>query len=125
MSVRKRSDRVDWDGVRYFRAVAAAGTLSAAARALRVEHTTVARRIEALEVELGARLFLRNPRGYVLTKVGEAVLESANAMNEQLDRAVRLAGGQDVEMQGIVRIATADALATHMVVPALSPLRRT
>jgi DNA-binding transcriptional LysR family regulator len=122
--VRKRSDRIDWDGLRYFRAVAAAGTLSGAARALGVEHTTVARRIDGLEAELRARLFLRNPRGYVLTAVGEAILESADAMDEQLDRAMRLAGGQDIEMRGAVRLATADALATHLVLPALSNVRR-
>jgi DNA-binding transcriptional LysR family regulator len=124
MSVRKRSDRIDWDGIRYFRAVAAAGTLSGAARALGVEHTTVARRIDGLESELRARLFLRNPRGYVLTSVGEAILESADAMDEQLDRAMRLARGQDIEMRGAVRVATADALATHLVLPVLPDLRR-
>jgi DNA-binding transcriptional LysR family regulator len=89
-----------------------------------VEHTTVARRIDALEAELGARLFLRNARGYVLTGTGTSVLESADAMDEQLDRAVRLARGQNIELQGAVRVATADALATHLVVPALAPLRR-
>ena len=122
--MQKSSDHVDWDGLRYFRAVASAGTLSGAARALRVEHTTVARRIDGLEAELGARLFLRNPRGYVLTRVGETLLESAAAMDEQLGRAIRLARGQDVEMEGAVRVATADALATHVVVPALPALRR-
>ena len=124
MYVRKRTDRVDWDGLRYFRAVAAAHTLSGAARELGVEHTTVARRIDGLEAELGARLFLRNPRGYVLTRVGETILETADSMEQQMDRAVRLARGQDVEMQGAVRVATADALATHLVVPALPTLLR-
>jgi DNA-binding transcriptional LysR family regulator len=122
--VRKRSAQVDWDGLRYFRAVAAAGTLSGAARALRVEHTTVARRIAGLEGELGARLFLRNARGYVLTSIGTMVLESADAMDEHLDRAVRRARGQHLELEGAVRVATADALATHLVVPALASLRR-
>ena len=124
MSVRKRSERLDWDGLRYLRIVASTGTLSGAARALGVEHTTVARRIDGLEEELGVRLFLRNPRGYLLTRIGERVLESAEAMHDHLDRAVRMARGQDIEMQGAVRVATADALATHLVVPALGALRR-
>lgn len=126
MSVRKRPERadVDWDGLRYFLAVARAGTLSGAARELRVEHTTIARRIDALERELGAKLFLRNPRGYVATAVGEALVEATEGMSVEVDRVVRLARGQDVEMEGTVRVATADLLATHVVVPALPALLR-
>jgi DNA-binding transcriptional LysR family regulator len=122
MSVRKSSERLDWDGLRYFRAVATTGTLSGAARALGVEHTTVARRLDALEGELGARLFLRNPRGYALTRVGEALLESVASMQREVAAIARLADGQDVEMSGAVRIATADALAKHLILPALAPL---
>jgi DNA-binding transcriptional LysR family regulator len=122
MSVRKSPERLDWDGLRYFRAVATSGTLSGAARALGVEHTTVARRLDALESELGARLFLRNARGYGLTRVGQALLESVAAMQREVAAIARLADGQDVEMTGAVRIATADALAKHLLLPALAPL---
>lgn len=122
MSVQKSSERVNWDDLRYFHAVAARGTLSGAARVLRVEHSTVARRIDALEATLGSRLFLRNPRGYTPTRVGLALLESVEAMRARVDEVARLANGQDVEMSGVVRIATADALAKHVVLPALAPL---
>lgn len=126
MSVQKSSEgvEVDWDGLRYFRAVARAGTVSGAARELRVEHTTIARRIAAVEQQLGTRLFLRNPRGYVPTSVGEALVEAAESINDEVGRVVRIARGQDVEMQGTVRIATADLLATHLIVPALPDLLR-
>jgi DNA-binding transcriptional LysR family regulator len=122
MSVQKSSERLDWDALRYFRAVAQLGTLSAAARRLKVQHTTVARRIDALEASLGSRLFLRNPRGYTPTRVGLALLESVEAMHVRVDEVARLADGQDIEMSGVVRIATADALAKHVVLPALAPL---
>jgi len=122
MSVRKSSDRLDWDALRHFRAVAQRGTLSAAARLLKVQHTTVARRIDALEAALGSRLFLRNPRGYTPTRVGLSLLESVEAMQARVNEVARLADGQDVEMSGAVRIATADALAKHLVLPALLPL---
>jgi DNA-binding transcriptional LysR family regulator len=126
MSVQKSSEHreVDWDGLRYFLAVARAGTVSGAARELRVEHTTIARRVAAVEQELGTRLFLRNPRGYVPTSVGEALVEAAENINDEMGRVVRIARGQDVEMQGTVRIATADLLATHLIVPALPGLLR-
>ena len=120
--MQKSSETLDWDGLRYFRAVASLGTLSAAARELRVQHTTVARRLDVLEGTLGARLFLRNPRGYTLTRVGQALLESVQAMHAQVDQVARLADGQDIEMSGVVRVATADALAKHLVLPALSRL---
>jgi DNA-binding transcriptional LysR family regulator len=122
--VQKSSEALDWDGLRYFRVVASLGTLSAAARKLRVQHTTVARRLDVLEASLGARLFLRNPRGYTLTRVGQTLLESVQAMHSQVDQVARLADGQDIEMSGVVRVATADALAKHLVLPALSRLVR-
>lgn len=122
LSVRKRTETLDWDGLRYFRALASTRTLTAAARRLRVQHTTVARRIDQLEHALGARLFLRNPRGYVLTSVGEALLESVEAIHARVDDVARLAGGEDLELAGAVRVATADLIATHVIVPALRPL---
>lgn len=122
MSVRKRTEIIDWDGLRYFRAVAAVGTLTEAARRLHVQHTTVARQIDQLEHALGARLFLRNPRGYVLTAVGEMLLESVEAIHARVDEVARLASGEDLELRGAVRVATADLLATLVVVPALGPL---
>jgi DNA-binding transcriptional LysR family regulator len=122
MSVQKYPDRLDWDGLRYFRAVATEGTLSGAARRLQVEHSTVARRLDALEATLGARLFLRNPRGYSLTRVGHSLLESVEVVRSQVDEIARLAKGQDIEMNGAVRVATADVLAKHIVLPALARL---
>ncbi len=122
MSVRKRPEGIDWDGLRYFQSVAATQTLTGAARQLRVEHTTVARQLDRLEQALGARLFLRNPRGYVLTRLGEGLLESVAAISARVDEVARLAGGEDVELAGTVRVATADLLATHLVVPALRAL---
>jgi len=126
MSVQKSPEGVefDWDGLRYFLAVARAGTVSGAARELRVEHTTIARRIAAVEQELGTTLFLRNPRGYVPTSVGEALMEATESIHHEVDRVFRIARGQDVEIEGSVRIATADLLATHLIVPALPRLLR-
>jgi DNA-binding transcriptional LysR family regulator len=54
---------LDWDDLRYFLAVARAGSLSAAARALGVAQPTMGRRIGAFERRVGARLFVANPNG--------------------------------------------------------------
>ena len=57
----------DWDDLRFFLALTDAGTLSGAAQATGVQHTTVARRIASLEHALGTRLFDRFPNGWSLT----------------------------------------------------------
>ena len=124
MAVQKSSEALDWDGLRYFLALAEHGTLSEAARQLRVQHTTVARRIDALESALAARLFLRNARGYTLTRVGQTLFEAARGVKDQVARVARVASGQDVELDGVVRVATADSLATSLVLPALQRLLR-
>ena len=64
MPDRFRTARLDWEDVRFFAALARHGSLSAAARALTVNHATVARRLAALEQALGTKLFKRRPTGY-------------------------------------------------------------
>src|SRR5215510_2674929 len=71
---------MDWDGLQVFLAVARAGRMSTAARRLDVEHTTVSRRLAALEADLGVPLFYRTATGYVLTPHGHNVLSSAEIM---------------------------------------------
>ena len=70
MAVQNRSGPLDWEDVRVFVALARAGSLSAAARALKVSHATVGRRIAALEDTLGRVLFHRRADGYTLTAEG-------------------------------------------------------
>ncbi|WNZ59033.1 LysR family transcriptional regulator [Myxococcus sp. MxC21-1] len=67
MAVQKRSSILDWEDLRVFVALARAGSLSAAARMLKVSHATVGRRMAALEETLGRSLFDRRADGYVLT----------------------------------------------------------
>ena len=73
----------DWDDLRFFLAVARAGRLTAAARQLEADHTTVSRRISALEAALKAKLFERSPQGYTLTEQGERLLRHAESMETQ------------------------------------------
>jgi DNA-binding transcriptional LysR family regulator len=67
------ADDLDWDDLRYFLRAVQAKTLAGAARAMRVEHTTIGRRLSALERTLGAPLVLRGPDGLRLTRLGEKV----------------------------------------------------
>ena len=72
----------DWDAVRFFLELARAKTLARAARRLRVDYTTVGRRVSAFERALGAKLFERTPDGFVLTDAGEGIRAAAEQMEQ-------------------------------------------
>jgi DNA-binding transcriptional LysR family regulator len=115
--------RMDWDALQVFLAVARAGRISAAARRLRVEHTTVSRRLAALEADLGVPLFYRTTSGYFLTPHGQNVLTSAEAM----ERAALAVAGRAREgssaIAGRVRVALPPEFASHWLAPHLVAFR--
>jgi len=112
-----------WDDVRFFLAVARAGSLSAAARALGVGHVTVGRRITVLEKRLGVTLLARTPDGFATTSAGEAILRQSMAMENAALDLERVAAGRDSLATGSVRVTTTDALGYQLVVPAIAALR--
>jgi DNA-binding transcriptional LysR family regulator len=117
MPDKKRTD-LDWEDVRYFVALARYRTLSATARALHVNHATVARRIASLETLLGHPIFDRRARGYSLTAEGKALVNHANAMNEAaLSILRRLDAG--TELSGRVRLAAGRVLAERFLIDRL------
>lgn len=108
-----------WDDLRLFLAVARAGTLTGAARALTVNPSTVHRRIAAYEASMGAALFEKGPRGYRLTHAGEALLPRAEEVEEAVFAARRAVVGHDHQASGEVRITLPTVLlgeiAPHLV----------
>lgn len=96
----------DWDDLRFFLAVARAGTVSQAARRLGVDHATVIRRIEALERAMGVKLFERSPRGYFLTQGGERLLPSAEMIHQEARKIGRELISTSHGVGGVVRIST-------------------
>ena len=71
---------MDWDNLRYFLELARSGTLQGAARRLAVDHTTVARRIQALEKQVGSPLFTREAGGHRLTEAGRRLQPQVETM---------------------------------------------
>ncbi len=115
---------LEWTALRDFLAVAEAGSLSAAARRLGVSQPTLTRRMAALETRLGAELFLRTPRGLELTEAGEAILEPARHMEQEV-RAVEVAvTGRDQALAGSVRITATEGLAIDWLTPELAVFQR-
>ena len=111
-----------WDDIRYFLALAREGSLSGAARCLAVEHSTVGRRVDALEQSLGVRLFDRLPRGWQLTPEGEMLADQAQRMEMEALSFSRAALGVSA-LKGTVRISAPPVVASHFIAPRLGTLR--
>lgn len=110
-----------WDDVRMALAVARLGTVSSAAERLGVHHATVIRRVDALEAQLGARLFQRHPRGYTLTEAGHALLRAAGEADDRLSQmAAQIAGAGD-RIEGELVITSLPGL-SDLVMPRLCRL---
>ncbi|HST93428.1 MAG TPA: LysR family transcriptional regulator [Microvirga sp.] len=112
----------DWDDLRFFLAVARAGRLTVAARQLEADHTTVSRRVSALEKALKAQLFERKPQGYSLTEQGERLLGLAEGMETQALAVASQVGGADLALSGTVRIGAPDGIGTYFLAPELGAL---
>lgn len=109
-----------WDDIRFFLALARSGSLSAAARALQVEHSTVARRVEQLEARLRVRLFDRLARGWALTGEGSALRERAEAVELEVLALERAAAGVE-SLAGTVTISAPPVLLSRLLIPVLRP----
>ncbi len=114
---------LDWDDLRYVFAVHANGSVAGAARALGVNHTTVLRRIGALEAQLGITLFDRLPTGYMLTAGGEELVETAGRISEAVTALERRLAGRDVRVEGTLRLATTDTLMGSVLPDILAAFR--
>lgn len=113
------------DDLRFLVALANTGRLVAAATALGVDHSTVSRRIRALEKVLRARLIERGADGWELTEIGRTVAEHARPIQKAVDQAAMAAGGARPDMlTGTIRITAPDGFGTVFVVPALTQVRQ-
>jgi DNA-binding transcriptional LysR family regulator len=124
MEFARMRQRLDWSDLRLVLAIGRGGSLSAAARALGLDHSTVHRRIGQVEDRLGVRLFERLRSGYVPTAAGEeAVAIAARVEEEVLALELKLAG-EDLRPSGAVRVATSDAILAALLTPLVAELRR-
>jgi DNA-binding transcriptional LysR family regulator len=113
----------NWEDLRHFVAVAQSGSLSGAARALKVDHATVSRRLAALEDRLQVRLVERLPRSCRLTAVGERVLEFATQMEDQAFAIERAARGEQAELSGRVTLSASPMLVEGVLAERLGDFR--
>ena len=98
--------------------------MRAAARSLGVDQATVGRRLNALQAQLGAKLFMRAKDGYLLTAAGATALAAARRMESAaLDLRTRIEG-QDTSPGGLVRVTSTDSIAIDLLMPAIERLQQ-
>ncbi|HED18017.1 MAG TPA: LysR family transcriptional regulator [Gammaproteobacteria bacterium] len=114
-----KAQDIAWDDFRTMLAVCREGTLSGAARLLGVNHSTVFRRVNALEDKLGVRLFERLPEGYAMTEAGESVREAGERIEDEVFGLSRKLVGRDLGLHGTLRVTAPDAFAIKRLTPLL------
>ena len=114
----------DWNDLRAFLAVARGGSTLAGSKALGVNQTTVARRIESLEQALGFKLFERGQTGSRLTEAGQAMIPDAENVERAAIRFANQAAGQMRGVSGALRLTTNELIANTLVIPALVEFRK-
>ena len=111
---------MNWDDIRIFLCLCREGTVSRAGRVLGVNHTTVARRISALERALQVRLFDRTADGYAMTQAAEGMYANAQKMEDNALAIDRDIAGQDAELEGRLRITAPYDFTNVVIVPRLA-----
>ena len=116
--------RIDWSDLEFILAVANEGSLAAAAKALGVNHTTVLRRVQSFEATHGVRLFDRLPSGYALTMAGERALAAARSIADVVEDLEGRISGQDLRLEGLLRITTTDTIMASVLPPVLASFHK-
>src|SRR5258708_1768577 len=110
----------EWDDARHFLAVHRTGSLSAAARDLGVNQSTVGRRLVSLEERLRAKLFFRTRDGFRIAPAGEKLLTHAERMEDEAIAIAREIAGQETKLTGSVRLTAPDMFGARIVAPLLA-----
>lgn len=111
---------MDWSDLKLVLAICREGTLTGAAKALGINHSTVFRRINAIEKKLDVRLFERQPTGYVMTEAGEAMKRSAERIDEEVTALSRELLGKDLRLQGPIRVTAPEGVSLRLLSPHLA-----
>jgi DNA-binding transcriptional LysR family regulator len=106
---------LSWDEFRLVKSIAEARSLVGAAEMLGVNHSTVFRRLAAVESAVGARLFERSRAGYEPTVAGEEMIALASTMAESVLEFDRRVAGRDIKLTGELSVTTPEAIGQHFM----------
>lgn len=114
----------DWNGLQFVLAVAQTGSFHHAAEKMGAHATTVSRRVQELERELNAKLFVRRAHGMTLTAAGKALVGKASEMEAVVSAVTNNIAGMDGQLAGVVRLYVSEGIGTHWVTPILGDFHR-
>lgn len=125
MLINAQGVMLDWDGIRYFLEVARTQRVSAAAARLGVQHTTVSRRIHALEQELQTILFNKSKStGFTLTEEGLRFFAYAEQIESTLLSAREDVSGQSQTLSGHLRVGSTEGFGNYVLAPLMTDFQR-
>ncbi|GAA6152435.1 LysR family transcriptional regulator [Pseudoteredinibacter isoporae] len=110
---------IDWNDLNYFLTTVQNGSMAAAAKQLKVNHTTVSRRISALEQQLGSPLFERTATGLSITPLGESMIPYAENMRDSVNAMDRLVTADKQELAGTIKVTAIDMFGRRVLAPVL------
>ena len=105
---------MNWDDLKVLLALSRAGSTRKAAATLGVSNTTVMRRLESLEEQVGGRLFDRTPDGFRVTPLADQLLPTASEVEEILTEAQRQVTGKDADLSGRIKLSLPAVPVTHV-----------
>jgi DNA-binding transcriptional LysR family regulator len=117
------SSSSSWDDFRLVKAISDSRSLVGASQTLDLNHSTVFRRLGALEEKLSTRLFERSRNGYTPTAAGEEMIRLAGRMDQDIVDFERRIAGRDVKPAGDLRVTTNDAILVHLMTRVFAAFR--
>ncbi|MFC4698675.1 LysR family transcriptional regulator [Glaciecola siphonariae] len=121
---RKHLKQINWEDIRYLGAIYQYKSVRASARFLGVHHSTVSRRMDALEHSASSKLLHRTPEGFVLTEAGELLAQTANNIEDMVFRAQRLIAGGESALKGKITVSMPEPIATQVFAKHLAQFRQ-
>ena len=112
-----------WDDLQIFLALERAGTARGAAERLNMSHSTVSRRLDAMEHRFKAKLFDRTPEGFVVNAAGARILGRAQQIEAEMMELERSVIGSDVRLQGDIRLTGPPPVTEYVLLPILADFR--
>ncbi|WP_438463135.1 LysR family transcriptional regulator [Marinomonas sp. PE14-40] len=107
----------EWDDLRVFLAIYRGRSVRAASKLMGVSHSTISRRLQAMESQLDLKLFVRHNEGFILTEMGEAMVERAERVESEILSMEREVFGRDALLSGPIRITMLPHIAQHLIIP--------
>lgn len=115
---------LEWNDLRLLLAIGRTGSLSGAAKELRNDHSTIYRKLQAIEKRMGVRFFERRNSHYQITKAGEAAVGVAESFEREVLDLEREVVGQDSRLEGNIRVSAAEGPAATLLPGVLARFQR-